>query len=71
MKWSVEARKSPSGSAEVFQAATLEDVANFLAIEECSSFRLVSEIGNPDYYTRILEKRVAELRQALALLAVE
>ncbi len=71
MKWSIEIKKSLPGSPEVFQAATLEEVANFVAMEECSSFRLISEIGNPDYYTRILEKRVAELRQALALLTVE
>ncbi len=71
MKWSVEVRKNVRETPELFQAATLEEVANFVAMEDCSSFRLVSEIGNPDYYTRILEKRVAELRQALALLVIE
>ena len=71
MKWSVEIRKTVRSSPEVVQASSLEEIANFLAIEDYSSFQLVSEVGNPAYYTRIVERRVAELRQALALLSAE
>jgi hypothetical protein len=72
MKWSVEIRKEGRREAEVVHAASLEEIANFVAMQDdCSSFQLVSEIGNPGYYMRILERRVAELRQAMALLCDE
>jgi len=72
MKWSVEIRKKGRRDSEVVHAPSLEEIANFLALQDdSSSFQLVSEVGNPGYYTRILEKRVAELRQAMALLCDE
>ena len=72
MKWSIEVRKKGQRESEVVEAPSLEEIANILAMQDdCSSFQLVSEVGNPGYYTRILEKRVAELRQAMALLCDE